>query len=673
MGPRIDIGELNGGLMKVHIGLLASASLFVAVPVIGADASLIADAKAFGARDAVTMPDLSADGSSVLYITPGPGRKSVAVVGNLDTGKFTQVGASDGNPEAFRWCHFTSMTRAVCKITANTASNEFRVLGFSRLVSLNMDGSDLKQLGQSDSFYDASIRQFDAEIVDWLDGTSNKVLLAREYVPEEGKIGSLVVRTKKGLGVDRIDVRSVTGDNVENPRDGVGGYMSDGHGNVRLMIMPEIATGFTGYLSGNVKYLYRTADSRDWQPLSEAKYDEFQPLAIDADSNELYALKKLNGRSALYTIKLDGSMSEKLVASNPRVDIDDVVRLGDGQRVIGYTYAEDKRFTVYFDPEFKALSASLSKALPQLPLVEFVDSSHDGQRLLIHAGSDTDPGRYYVFDRAKKSLTPAMVDRPELEGRTLASVKPVTITAPDGTKIPAYLTLPPGKAAKGLPAVILPHGGPSARDYWGFDWLTQFLAARGYAVLQPEYRGSAGFGDAWLNENGFRNWRTSIGDIAASAKWLAAEGIADPQRMAIFGWSYGGYAALQSAATEPSLYKAVIAVAPVTDLALLKEEARNFTNGQMVEDEIGSGPQVADGSPVRHATDIAAPVLLFHGDLDSNVNFEQSQKMESALKDAGKECELVKFSGLDHQLDDSDARTEMLTKAGELLERTIGH
>jgi dipeptidyl aminopeptidase/acylaminoacyl peptidase len=220
--------------------------------------------------------------------------------------------------------------------------------------------------------------------------------------------------------------------------------------------------------------------------------------------------------------------------------------------------------------------------------------------------------------------------------------------------------------------VILPHGGPSARDFWGFDWLSQFLAARGYAVLQPEYRGSAGFGDAWLNENGFRNWRTSIGDIAASAKWLAAEGIADPQRMAIFGWSYGGYAALQSAATEPSLYKAVIAVAPVTDLALLKEEARNFTNGQIVEDEIGSGPHVADGSPVRHAADIAAPVLLVHGDLDSNVNFEQSQKMESALKDAGKQCELIRFKGLDHQLNDSDARAEMLTRAGELLERTIG-
>jgi hypothetical protein len=183
--------------MKLRIALLASAGLFVAAPVIGADASLIADAKAFGARDAVMMPDLSADGSSVLYITPGPGRKSVAVAGNLDTGKFTPIGASDGSPESFRWCHFTSMTRAVCRITANTASNEFRVLGFSRLVSIDMDGSNLKMLGQSDSFWDASIRQVDASVVDWLDGTSNRVLLARQYVPEEGKIGSLVVRTKR--------------------------------------------------------------------------------------------------------------------------------------------------------------------------------------------------------------------------------------------------------------------------------------------------------------------------------------------------------------------------------------------------------------------------------------------------------------------------------------------
>ena len=144
--------------------------------------------------------------------------------------------------------------------------------------------------------------------------------------------------------------------------------------------------------------------------------------------------------------------------------------------------------------------------------------SADGRKPLIFAISDTDPGRYYVFDRDAKTLNEAMLARPELEGRTLAQQISVTIPAPDGAQIPAYLTLPPGKQAKGLPAVILPHGGPSARDEWGFDWLPQFLAARGYAVLQPEYRGSAGYRDIWLNVNGFKNWRTSMSDIASSTR-----------------------------------------------------------------------------------------------------------------------------------------------------------
>jgi dipeptidyl aminopeptidase/acylaminoacyl peptidase len=664
----------EGGFVPVRLALLASASLLFATPAVAEDPGLVSDAKAFGARDAVISPDLSSDGTRVIYVTPGPGRKSVAIIGNLVTGQFSPVVGSDGDPDILRWCSFASVRRAVCRITGNTSQSIVNEpIGFSRLVSLNSDGSDPKPLGQTDSFYDAWIRQFDASVVDRLDGSDNKLLLERQYVPEEGKLGTRLVRDKKGLGVDRIDVASLTSETVETPRDGVSDYMSDGRGHVRLMEVPGTATPSEPFLSGRIKYLYRTMDSRDWKSLIDADYRDFQPLAIDADSNQLYALKKKDGRYALYGIKLDDSLSERLIAANPQVDIDDVVRFGDGQRVIGYTYAEDRQVVVYFDPEFKALSESLSRALPQLPLVEFVDASRDGRKLLIHAGSDSDPGRYYLFDRDAKTLTPAMLDRPELEGRTLASVKSVVVRAPDGTSIPAYLTLPLGKDPKKLPAIVLPHGGPSARDYWGFDWLSQFLAARGYAVLQPEYRGSAGFGDAWLNENGFKNWRTSIGDITASARWLAAQGIADPNRIAILGWSYGGYAALQSAATEPNLYKGVVAIAPVTDLAMVKADAQDFTNKNLVEDEIGDGPHIVEGSPLRHANDILVPVLLVHGDLDSNVRIAHSLKMESALKGAGRDVNLLTFKGLDHQLDDSDARTQMLVRIGQFLETAIGH
>ena len=235
------------------------------------------------------------------------------------------------------------------------------------------------------------------------------------------------------------------------------------------------------------------------------------------------------------------------------------------------------------------------------------------------------------------------------------------------------MTIPAGTTGKNLPAVVLPHGGPSARDEWGFDWLAQFLAARGYAVIQPNYRGSAGFGDEWLNSNGFKNWKTSIGDVTASAKYLVARGIADPKRMAILGWSYGGYAALQSAVVEPTLYKAAVAIAPVTDLEMVRNESKGFTNSSLVRDFVGSGEHLVEGSPLRNVASIRVPILLAHGDRDSNVGIAQSEKMDAALRSAGKSSELIRFKDLDHQLNDSDARVMLLTRIGEFLDKAIGH
>ncbi|MBW0008239.1 MAG: S9 family peptidase, partial [Sphingomonas sp.] len=277
------------------------------------------------------------------------------------------------------------------------------------------------------------------------------------------------------------------------------------------------------------------------------------------------------------------------------------------------------------------------------------------------------------FDKTKKTLSQVFAAQPKLDGRTLAEMRPVTYKASDGTVIPAYLTLPPGKATKGLPAIVMPHGGPSSRDYWSFDWLAQFLAARGYAVIQPNYRGSDGYGKAWLNENGWKGWRTSIGDVNDAARYLASSGIADPSRIAIVGWSYGGYAALQSAETDPSLYKAVVAVAPVTDLQLLKEQARFFTNMKEVQQELGSGPHLIEGSPVNGASRISVPVLLVHADRDINVDIQHSDRMQAALKKAGKDVDYLRLKGLDHQLVDANVRANMLMKMGQLLDRTIGH
>lgn len=664
--------------MNFRVSLLASAIglLCVAAPVAAAD--LATDAKAFGARLSVAAPGLSLDGNSVMYLTPGPGRTTVAVAGDLNTGQFHTVTRTDGKPESLDWCNFTSSSkRAVCRfgglVPWQGSVDNGAPVGFSRLVALDLDGSNPKLMGQPETAHDEWIRQYDSQVIDWLVNSDGQVLVNRLYVPEADTTGKLVYRVKKGWGVDRLDLTSMRSNVVESPRQAAG-YQTDGLGNVRLMYV--FGDRHSGSVTGEIKYFYRTTGSRDWKDLTSVTNlldPEFEPLEIDPTIDTLYALKKKDGRYALYAIKLDGSLAETLVAENPRVDIAGVVRLGQGQKVIGYTYVDEKEETVYFDPEIKQMAASLSKALPKLPLIYVADASRDARKLLLLAASDSDPGRYYLFDRDKKTLAPAMIARPELENRALGTVKPVTIAGDGGVSIPGYLTVPAGKEAKGLPLVVMPHGGPAARDSWRFDWLAQFLAARGYAVLQPQYRGSAGYGDDWLNKNGFRNWRTAIGDINASARWANAQGIANPNKVAILGWSYGGYAALQSAALDPSLYKSIVAIAPVTDLQLFKEEFNFFTNSDFVRYEIGNGTNVTEGSPLRRAAAIQAPVLLVHGTMDANVRYEQSAKMDAALRSAGKQSELLTFDGLDHQLEDSDARTQMLTKIGELLERTIGH
>lgn len=650
----------------------AVAALVIAAPAAAQQAhSLAEDAAAFGAREAVSSPGLSPDGSSVLYLTPGPGPKTFAVISNLQTGKSNVMVSTDGKPESLYDCSYSASDRAVCAIYAvvDTIGMD---LTMTRQVAVNLDGSDPKLLGQPERNTDAYLRSFDAAVLDWRQARDGKVLMERQYVPEAGKIDSNISDKRQGLGVDLVDTRTLRSVMVEPANKMASDYMTDHRGNVRLMSVNERDNSWT--LTGRTKHFYRTPGSRDWKTLSDYQKDEdFEPLAIDADLNAVYALKKRNGRLALYRIKLDGSLGETLIAENARYDIAGVVRSGDSQRVIGYTTYGEKRDRVYFDPEYKALAESLHKALPKLPIVSFVDSTADGNKLLIFAGSDQDPGRFYVFDKGAKTLNEAMLARPELEKYQLAEMKPVTVAGSGGISIPAYLTLPPGKDAKNLPAIIMPHGGPGARDYWGFDWLSQFFAARGYVVIQPQFRGSTGFGEEWKNVNAFKNWRAAMDDVASAAKWLVAQGIANPDRMAIFGWSYGGYAALMSAETNPELYKAAIAVAPVTDFALWKQEKRQYTVSKIVDDMVGSGIELSLGSPLKNAGKIRVPVLLVHGDSDVNVTIRHSQKMYDALKSMGKPVEFLSYKGLDHQLPDATVRAEMLTKAAELLDKTIGH
>jgi dienelactone hydrolase len=659
-------------MQKLHAfviaaAMLAGASAGAQQPTPAAPAA--ADASTlFGPREGASFLDVSPSGRYAVYVAPARGTASAAVVADLvEGGNARPVLRSSGQPERLRWCRFVSDTRLICSVRGVSNINN-QLVGFSRLYAVNADGSNIRDLGQRATTYDAGLRQFSGAILDWLPQDGNAVLMEREYVPEAMSSGSRMSRRLEGLGVDRIDINTLQVTQVEAPDRRASGYMTDGRGNVR--IMTSSVPRSDGQDRPRTDLLYRLTGSREWRALGS--YDSMTregmwPLAIDADRNAAYVLKGLNGRFALYRVRLDESLATELVYASERVDVDDIVRLGRSGAVIGVTYVEEQRRVVWFDPQYAELGRMLSGSLPGRPVVDFRGANRDATQLLILAHSDSNPGRYYVFDRTRRALEELMPVRPQLDGVTLSNVRPLTYPAADGVQVPAYLTLPPGRQdARGLPAVVLPHGGPSARDEWGFDWLAQYLAHQGYAVLQPNYRGSEGYGDAWMVENGFRSWPISIGDIAAGGRWLVAQG-ADANRLGIVGWSYGGYAALQSGVTEPGLFKAIVAIAPVTDLALLSEEARGFTNFELMRRFVGQGPHVGAGSPLQNVGRITAPVLLFHGGRDSNVGVVHSQRMDAALRAAGKRSTLVAFDTLEHDLADSEARTQMLGRIGTFL------
>jgi dipeptidyl aminopeptidase/acylaminoacyl peptidase len=271
----------------------------------------------------------------------------------------------------------------------------------------------------------------------------------------------------------------------------------------------------------------------------------------------------------------------------------------------------------------------------------------------------TSPGGYYIYDAEKKTANEIGQVRPSLARIRPGQVFAVGYSARDGRKISGYLTAPPGWTDKSPkpPLVVMPHGGPEVRDIYAYDPLVQFLASRGYAVFQPNYRGSAGYGREF-QEAGLRHWADTVeDDITDGVKFLIDKGFADPARMCIYGASYGGYAALMGAVQHPELYKCAISASGPTDLTRMLKWERNEHGADSLNykywvSQIGDPGEdralIEAASPALHADRVQHPVLLIHGKQDHTVPYEQSEFMLAALKKAGKEAQLASFETAAH-------------------------
>jgi dipeptidyl aminopeptidase/acylaminoacyl peptidase len=331
----------------------------------------------------------------------------------------------------------------------------------------------------------------------------------------------------------------------------------------------------------------------------------------------------------------------------------------------------------FFDPADQAVWSGIAKAYPG-EVVRLVSWSDDRQRIVVRVDGPSDGVSFGLIDLKTGAVRKIGDAYKGLAAEDISPVKTITYSAADGLAIPAYLTLPRGRAPKDLPLIVLPHGGPAVRDDPGFDWWSQALAARGYVVLQPQFRGSAGLGWDHLAA-GFGQWgRKMQTDLSDGVRFLVKEGIVDPRRVCIVGASYGGYAALAGAAFDPGVYRCAASIAGPADLrrmlAWTKErEGRGDSNVLRYWDRFmgasnPSDPVLEAISPAAHADKIDIPILLIHGKDDTVVDYQQSRLMATALKAAGKSVEFVTLDGEDHWLSREATRIRMLQSLVAFLE-----
>ncbi len=342
-------------------GLLAVSGV-VAQPVAAASEA----AAKFGARQMIEDVSIAPDGNSIALIQPTMGRGSVLYIVSLNgTPELKPILSSSGSPERLGYCRWSTGTRLICGIyVVEMIAGDPRA--YTRLVSLNSDGSDVKPLSARASSNALGVAMSGGKVIDWLGDDKGAVLMTHTYVPEQST-GSLTTSQREGLGVDRVDTTTLVRKMVEAPRPAASEYISDGRGTIRIMgVQPDTNTGMMG---NRTVYTYRKKDSREWLPLGTTVYDGvllrgFNPYAVDPDLDVAYGFDNENGRTALFKISLDGSLKKELVYERPDVDVDRLIQVGRQDRVVGVGYSGEKPMTAFFDPALKAIAASLSKALP---------------------------------------------------------------------------------------------------------------------------------------------------------------------------------------------------------------------------------------------------------------------------------------------------------------------
>ncbi len=567
---------------------------------------------AFASRSAFGgMPMLSPDGERVAFSLSENDEVWVGVL-NIDEAKLEQkiLLRGSGEPQWLSWAGDDQV------LVSTAQSAFFPALGlefrFGRVIAVDIASGTMRQVASG------------AEDIVHVDPDGRFLLVSRE------RRGSH--RDVWRTWIDRSD----RPDEQVTRQNDVFEWLADDSGTVRIGLEID---------GRRLKVWYRRTAEEPFRLIGKLRQGDeeemWEVVRLIAGSDEGLTLEPApSGRIALRRFNYATREAGEVVFENAEWDIEDFEVDDEGKPLAVY-YTDDRERIVWLDPETARLQERLERALGDDGQVRILQRSRGGERMLISNSSASNPGSWYFYTPAERKLEEFAKLRPDVDPAHLASVEPVEFRARDGTTIHAYLTLPRGREARSLPLIVLPHGGPyGIRDKLEYSDEVQLLANRGYAVLQPNFRGSGGYGEKFAELGRGEIGRRMQDDLDDAVDWAAGEGLIDPTRVCIVGSSYGGYAALWGAIRDPERYRCAASFAGVTEWDKQVAYDRSFVNGsggRAWRDRVRGEDRAFDldsVSPARQATRLRRPVLLAHGRRDSNVPFRQFELMRSAMEKA---------------------------------------
>ena len=628
-----------------------------------------------GARDVAISP-------SGHYLAAVVRRKDadLLVVQDLDTGKhlgIQKIGRKDIGPQydaRIVTVYWKTDDRLLFRLSimpaegvswSRLANGGYRRLG-NRLLAIDRDGRNLARL-LGDNRNSELAMAFDLGDI-------------RSMLPHDPDNILMVVDGEDGRSLFKVNVRTGMGTVVEHASDSVWDWWLDLQGNPVVRV--EVRAGSLRF--------YRRQEGERWKKfysvrLRELKeQNDYEPLGPSDQTGKFYVLARPEGaqRRGVYLYDLQNESFGPPIAENSDFDITSASVSREGKGVQRYCYLAHVRICESGDAQLNAHMKGVRKFFKDSANVYVVDSSDDNHVLLLYVEGPSDAPAYYRYSTDKRQIQVVGMVQQSMNEKLLPSATLVEYTARDGVKVTGYLTRPPGaETATRLPLVMMPHGGPEARDHLSFDLYVEYLAARGYAVFQPNFRGSDGFGRSFA-ESGYGEWgRKMQDDVNDALKLLVDRNIVDPQRVCIVGASYGGYAALAGATLNPEQYRCVVSIAGIASLEdfLKSKRKKHGADSEIYQywiKQIGDperdAERIAAVSPALHIDRIKAPILLVHGDADQIVAYSQSQQFKKQLDKSGRKTELITLEDEDHNGWSDEDERRVLEAVGTFLQTNLG-